>query len=176
MLRLGDRLVNGFSQLLNEFSQICVQVSLRFSPAREGVKRNHIVLTLLLMISKGNGNQPAAKLFLWSRTRSAVNLESVSASRPRSCWIGPRKPALRLLLRISRQPRIHPQCTPRRARLSRVGHANSARLCGALSHMPAVSCGSRSLDSSLLSSHWSSLQTLTSSARTGAQGHLIPAF
>jgi hypothetical protein len=50
--------MDGFSQLLNEFSQLCVQdVCLRFPPAidRPGARWN--VLNLLLMFEEGNWNQ-----------------------------------------------------------------------------------------------------------------------
>ena len=50
--------MDGFSQLLDEFSQLCVQgVCLRFPLPLPGLERAGMFFTLLLMFEEGNRNQ-----------------------------------------------------------------------------------------------------------------------
>jgi hypothetical protein len=58
VLGFGDGLVDRFSQLLNEFSQLCVQgVSVSSLPPT-GLEPLELFFTLLLMLEEGNRNQP----------------------------------------------------------------------------------------------------------------------
>ena len=148
VFRFGDRLVDGFSQLLNEFSQLCVQGVSPFTPRhRTAWSALELFSTLL---SDVPGEQPESARLLnfsvWSRICSAANSESAFASRLECCWTAQPKAALRSAAarccrRQRSRPSLHTQVYAGRGKGCRQGIAQIRR--GGVETICA--CGWRSL-------------------------------